>query len=112
MIFNFYPSQTTQEFLSWYNETARADNYLQTVKSTLGYDAVWALAIALNSTKAMIESRDFNITGCEGSEDQLLSLEDFSYSNGLMGCIIRYNLIHTNFIGVSVSLVTYISASL
>ena len=76
---------------------------MQTVKSTLGYDATWALALALNKTKEMVELNDFNVTGCEGSNNHLQSLENFEYSNGLMGCIIRYNLIQTDFVGVSVS---------
>ena len=60
------------------------------------------LAIALNNTLTAVESGDINGTGCEGVRGSLVPLEEFSYSNEKMGCVIQWNLQQTNFSGVSV----------
>ena len=44
-----------------------------------------------------------NITKCEGFDTEIVSLEKFTYSNHLMGCIIKWNLERTEYVGVSVS---------
>lgn len=67
------------------------------------YDVVWVLAIALNRTMMAVESGDINGTGCEGVPGSLVPLEEFSYANEMMGCLIQWNLQRTNFSGVSVS---------
>ena len=67
------------------------------------YDVLWVLAKALNSTMAMVKSGNINHTGCENSPGSLVSLEDFNHTNMRMGCLIRWNLKNTNFLGVSVS---------
>ena len=88
-----------------YERRATAENYIQTVKAALGFDAVWALATALNKTAAMVQSGNIRETGCEGrTEGDLVPLEQFNYSNGLMGCVIQWNLQNTNLLGTSVSL--------
>ena len=79
----------------------------------MAYDALWTFAIALNKTNEMVRglTREeiLNMTQCGGTveetgvEWEVVSLENFTYSNQLMGCIIRWNLAKTNFIGVSVS---------
>ena len=79
----------------------------------MAYDALWTFAIALNKTNEMVRglTREeiLNMTQCGGTveetgvEWEVVSLENFTYSNQLMGCIIRWNLEKTNFIGVSVS---------
>jgi len=71
----------------------------------LAYDAIWVLALALNQTQDMFLSK-FNVTeiGCGGLDGGLVPLEQFNYSNGVMGCVIRWNLERSNFSGVSVSL--------
>ena len=53
----------------------------------------------------MIEEGNTSIagTGCEGLSGTLVPLEQFSYNNELMGCLIQRNLQRTNFSGVSVS---------
>jgi len=75
----------------------------------LAYDAIWALALALNRTQDMFLS-NFNVTeiGCDGLDGGLVPLEQFHYSNGVMGCVIRWNLQQTNFSGVSVSVWLYL----
>ncbi len=78
----------------------------------MAYDALWTFAIALNKTNEMVlgltREEILNMTQCGGTveetgvEWEVVSLENFTYSNQLMGCIIRWNLEKTNFVGVSV----------
>ena len=53
----------------------------------------------------MISRNDINETGCEekGLEGALVPLHEFSYDNGLMGCVIRWSLEQTDFDGVTAS---------
>ena len=70
------------------------------------YDAMWILALALNKTFSMVEAGNSSIiaeTGCEDVPGSLVPLEEFSYSNEKMGCLMQWNLQQTNFSGVSVS---------
>ena len=69
------------------------------------YDAIWALAIAFNETMMMVEAGNTSIegTGCENATGSLVPLENFTYKNEKMGCLIQWNLQRTNFSGVSVS---------
>ena len=81
--------------------------------ATVAYDALWTLALALNNTDEMIRSSSreeiLNRTQCQGSDTtsgivwELVALENFTYSNELMGCVMRWNLERTDFSGVSVS---------
>ena len=66
------------------------------------YDALWALAKALNETMTMINTSDISSTGCEAENGSLVPLEKFTYDNALMGCLIQWNLQRTNLFGVSV----------
>ena len=106
------------EFISLYEarlETpqARRHNYTYTLEATAAYDGLWTLALALNKTNEMISTLTrediLNMTDCErlDAEDgvyfDLLPLESFTYSNRLMGCIIKWNLERTKYVGVSVS---------
>ena len=76
------------------------------------YDAIWILALALNKTLSMVEAGNSSIagTGCENATGSLVPLEEFSYSNEKMGCLIQWNLQQTNFSGVSVSMHTCTSS--
>ena len=75
----------------------------------IAYDALWTLALALNSSQAMIAgwTKDaiINETSCQddGTDLDGFELDDFIYNHTFVGCIIRWNLVRTNFIGVSVS---------
>ncbi len=66
------------------------------------FDALWILALALNSTMNMVNTSDINMTDCGNLTGSLENLEDFNYKNRKMGCVIRWNLNNTNFSGVSV----------
>ena len=42
-------------------------------------------------------------TDCEGMDGGLVPLNEFNYSNAFMGCVIRYHLQQTDFVGMSVN---------
>ena len=89
-----------------YENRAVEEKYtVHTAAAALGFDAVWVLATALNKTAAMVQSGNVSETGCKGyTEGGLVPLEHFNYSNGLMGCVIQWNLQNTNIHGTSVCL--------
>ena len=108
--------QTPEEFESLYRarlETPQAieNNYTSTFVATVAYDALWTLALALNRTNEMVQSLTreeiLRITLCNGTDDEsnIVSLENFTYTNKLMGCIVRWNLESSDFVGVSVIVV-------
>ncbi len=86
---------------------AQANNYTSVFFATVAFDALWTFALALNSTSEMVQSSTrqgiANLTGCN-VPGELVPLENFTYSNKFMGCVIRWNLERTDFVGVSVSL--------
>ena len=95
------------EFSNEYMNRITSQEYLPTIAGSLAYDAVWTLALGLNRTLDMIERGDIDETGCEekGLEGDIVSLHEFNYTNGLMGCVMRWSLEQTNFKGVSVCIV-------
>ena len=67
----------------------------------IAFDAVWALAEALNKTEEMRLDNEM-ISNCTDFDGDLVPLNHFNYSNELMGCVLKHNLHQTNFLGVSV----------
>ncbi len=113
---NLTITETYTEFDSLYKRRLAIntqDNYTYTFFATVAYDALWTFALALNRTNEMvgglIREEILNMTQCRGTDEEtgvkweVVSLENFTYSNQLMGCIIRWNLERTDFVGVSVS---------
>ena len=100
--------QTPRYFDEIYENRSMQLGYTPGLVRGLSYDAIWALALALNRTQDMFLSNS-SVTeiGCGGLDGGLVPLEQFNYSNGVMGCVIRWNLEQTNFSGVSVSLWPY-----
>ena len=107
--------QTTNEFSDEYarrlNTTAaESNNYTFTFVAPIAYDAVWTLALALNSSRAMfgwLRDAIINETGCQDDGTDLedgFELDEFTYNLTFVGCIIRWNLAQTDFSGVSVSI--------
>ena len=103
-------TQTAGEFEALYREETTDDGETYTFLAALAYDAVWALAQALNNVQEMIETGDLSESGsgiehgCEKDQGQLVPLHEFSYRNSLMGCLIRRSIQDVTFMGVSVSI--------
>ena len=86
----------------------RADESQDVAYGGVAYDAIWILALALNKTLSMVEEGSSSVIGtdCENATGWLAPLEEFSYDNEKMGCLIQWNLQRTNFSGVSVSIIS------
>ena len=94
-----------------YRKRLESTNYTYSFSGSLAYDGLWSLAFALNKTNTMLQSMTreevLNVTGCaveSGIHWELVPLENFTNDNELMGCVIRWNLQRTDFVGVSVCL--------
>ena len=105
--------QTAAEFETLYRDKLNTqasieNNYTFTFVAPLAYDAVWSLALALNATDVMLnwpKERIVQRTNCQDDGTELTGyrLNDFTYNNSFVGCVIRWNLARTDFVGVSVS---------
>ena len=95
--------QTSYAFEQQYHRRLTEENFSEADGFAQGYDAIWALAFALNNTMTMVNDPAFSATGCEGRDGSPVPLHMFNYSNELMGCIVTWNLQRTNFTGVTVS---------
>ena len=91
------------DFQNEYKVSARERHFDVVDPGVRLYDAFWVLALALNNTNAMVESANISGTGCENVTGSLVKLENFTYGNEMMGCLIQWNLQMTDFSGVSVS---------
>ena len=103
MQYLFFSIKTSQKFMNDYASRCDEEHYYATDDGGRAYDAVWVLALALNNTMAMYRSGDINGTGCENVSGSLVPLENFTYTNGKMGCLIQWNIQQTNISGVTVS---------
>ena len=90
-------------FNNKYEERGRREGFSTSGVAYNLYDALWLFALALNNTDAMVKSGNISGTGCEGIPGSPVPLEEFSYSNGRMGCLIQWNIQQTNFFGLTVS---------
>ena len=76
----YYLLQLLSTFNKLYEDSARRDHYNTTSQAYKLYDVMWALALALNRTDAMIKGgADINGTGCEDVPGSVVPLEMFDY---------------------------------
>ena len=94
--------QTPLEFEDEYITRATAGGYDVVDAGVRIYDVMWVLAEALNNTMSIVENGDISGTGCSNKSGSLVPLEQFTYTNEKMGCLIQWNLQRTNFSGNSV----------
>ena len=87
-----------------YEKRAISGGYNPITHSSRMYDALWALAFALNRTMTMVDSGDINGTGCQNASGSLVHLHEFDYRNEMLGCLIQWSLHQTNFSGLTVCL--------
>ena len=100
-------SQTSKKYMELYSEKRKDEGYSDTIVHTLAFDAVWALAIALNRTASQLDEMDYrnsDILECSKLQGSLnVSLDQFEYSNAQLACLLKKNMQRTLFDGVSVS---------
>lgn len=95
-------TQTPMNFEEEYQMRAKAGGYA-TINHGIGlYDVIWVLAEALDNTATMIHRG--NITICQNVPGRVVPLEQFTYDNKKIGCLIQWNLQKTDFSGLTVSL--------
>ena len=79
----------------------------------MAFDTIWTLATVLNYTETMrlenVSKSDPQFKNCSNLPGELVPLNNFTYSNAFMGCVMKENYYKVNFTGVSVS--AYISQS-
>jgi hypothetical protein len=91
------------EFEAEYQQRSREGGYAIITRGSRLYDGLWALAFALNRTMTMVNTGDINQTRCQNASGSPVPLNQFTYSNELMGCLIQWSLQATNFSGLTVS---------
>ncbi|KAL5493728.1 hypothetical protein EMCRGX_G014948 [Ephydatia muelleri] len=97
---NLFTSNLSQ-YLELYNQRQKLENYSDTVVHAFAYDAIWALALALNKTEEQIKT-NISIPDCQGLNGYInITLDQFQYSNAKMSCYLKANLQATNFTGVT-----------
>ena len=99
----FTIAQTAGYFWKLYETRATTSGFTPRLNAYHAYDAVWALAFALNRTSTLVDQGDISVTGCV-AEGSLVPLRKFNYSNALLGCVIKWSMEQTNFEGVTVSI--------
>ena len=99
--------QNSSQYLQMYNQKRTLGNYTNTFAHTFAYDAVWALALALNRTDELLKSNT-SIPECQDLPGYTnITLDLFKYNNAKLACILKSNLNVTNFVGVSVRVLLY-----
>ena len=66
----------------------------------MAYDATWAMAVGMHRAAESISNK--NDSGCEHFNGELVPLENFTYSNKKMGCILLKSYADAVFEGVTV----------
>ena len=76
-------------------------NLTQFIVSGTSYDAVWAMALGLNVASERVNNNDSS--GCGHLPGELVPLENFTYKNEMMGCVLFNSFQQVNFSGITVS---------
>ena len=86
---------------------AETDYAINTVYQ-IAFDTMWTLALVLNYTEEMrlenISKSDSKFQNCKELQGELVPLDEFTYSNAFMGCVMKENYYRVNFTGVSVGI--------
>ena len=98
-----FPSQPPRLFHSKYSNITQHGSTHQPVTSlsASAYDTIWLLALGLN--EAVQRIADKNDNGCTSFSGSLVPLEEFSYQNKKMGCVLQESIAQVTFNGVTVS---------
>ena len=98
--------QSTDEFIQKYTRLLRNTKYNPDSIYIVAFDAIWSLALMLNKTEEMrmttVSRNDPQFEKCNHLYGELVPLDEFNYSNALMGCVMKENFHKVDFTGVSV----------
>ena len=91
-----------------YNAKLSEAGYIANTVYALAFDTMWTVAQVLNYTEELrlqnLSKDAAEFKGCAHLVGQLVPLNEFTYSNAFMGCVMKNNYYKVNFTGVSVSL--------
>jgi hypothetical protein len=76
-------------------------NLTEVVVAGTEFDAMWAIALGLQSASDKVRIND--TAGCEDLPGELVPLEHFEYVNDKMGCVLRKSFQQVSFSGITVS---------
>ena len=108
LYYNSY-SQTPDEFLATYSEISINQTYnnipiQRIIYASIFFDLIWSLALGLNRTAQLVVDNNISDTNCSYELlGELVPLEEFDYSNQLMGCVLQDSIQKVKFLGLSVS---------
>ena len=98
--------QSANGFTDIYNERLLRTGHTTISTNKLAFDAMWTVAQVLNYTEEMrlqnLSKDASEFEDCAHLEGELVPLNEFTYSNAFMGCIMKNNYYKVNFTGVSV----------
>ena len=96
--------QTSEQYKVMYRSRLTSDprykNYTHFEASGMAFDAVWAIALGLDN----VVKNNTNNSDCECLPGEIVGLEDFTYTNEKMGCVLQKGFEQVNFTGITVSM--------
>jgi hypothetical protein len=84
---------SADEFNNRYDKMLEASEYDISTVYALAFDTVWTLALVLNYTEKMRmlneSKQDGDFKNCSHLDGKLVPLNEFTYSNAFMGCVMK-----------------------
>ena len=104
----FFFFQTPEEYEREYARRLQTERYqllnlTEFVSAGTEFDGIWAMALGLHEASERVRVNDSS--GCEGLEGRLVPLENFTYLNDRMGCVLRRSFQQVSFLGITVSVI-------
>ena len=82
-------------------ERYQVQNLTEFIISGPSYDGAWAMALGLDIASERVNRNDSS--GCGHLPGELVPLENFTYKNEMMGCVLFNSFHQVNFSGITVS---------
>ena len=83
------------------NNEVRYQNLTKSDAAGVAFDAMWAIGIGLHNASERVKINDTR--GCDHLPGELVPLQEFSYHNQKMGCVLQRSIAEVNFAGITVS---------
>ena len=108
VITRHFSLQNSETFRKIYNDRINSPKYKNYTRLDFfgsAYDAVWTLAVGLDSVERWVKDGvpDRVNRTCEDRVGELVTLDQFNYRNKKMGCLLHEAISSVNFTGITVS---------
>jgi len=80
-------------------ERYQVQNLTEFIISGPSYDGAWAMALGLDIASERVNRNDSS--GCDHLPGELVPLENFTYKNEMMGCVLFNSFHQVNFSGIT-----------